>query len=539
MELRPYQRESVEAIEGEWGAGRSRTLLVLPTGCGKTIVMAEVARRECERGGRTLLLAHRGELLQQAADKIGSYAGLLCGVEKAQEQAGFLEPVVVGSVQSMCRDSRLARYAPGDFSLVMVDEAHHSVSRSYRDVLDHFGARVLGVTATPDRADRRGLAGVYDSIAYEYNMASAVRDGFLSPITCMQLPVEIDMRDVRTVSGDYAAGDVGDAIEPMFERIVEAMVGAGCRQRRTVVFLPLVATAKKFAEACRAAGFRAAEVDGASEDRAEVLADYAAGKYDVLCNAMLLTEGWDCPAVDCVVPLRATKSRSLFQQMVGRGSRLSPETGKTDLLLLDFLWQTSEHSLCRPASLLGADPDVAEAMDRTLAGGGQMDLFEAEERAEADVVAAREAALASTLREQRARKARVVDPLQYALSIGAAALADYSPSFGWESGPVSEKQRKALEKAGIDVEAVWCAGLASELLDRLRLRRDMGLATPRQIRLLEARGFAHVGQWGFDDAQRMIGRIAENRWRTPADVDPATYRPGGEETRWAEATTAW
>lgn len=525
-ELRPYQNTAVESIENEWGADHARTLLVMATGTGKTIVMAEVAKRETERGGRTLLLAHREELLTQAAEKFTAYSGLLCDLEKAENHAGFLAPIVVGSVQSMCRKSRLDRYDPNDFSLVMVDEAHHSVSGTYQAVLEHFSdARVLGVTATPDRSDRKGLAETFDSIAFEYGMLDAVRDGYLVPIVARQMPVEIDMHGVRMQSGDYAASDVGDRLEPMLPAIARAMIDAGCKDRKSVAFLPLIDTAKKFKAACESVGLRAAEVNGQSEDRAEILADFDAGKYDVLCNAMLLTEGWDCPSVDCIVPLRATKSRALFQQIVGRGTRLCPETGKQNLLLLDFLWMTDRHNLCKPASLVSSSEEIELKIEDYLAAGYEMDLVEAEVHARKDVIAEREASLARELAAQRKRKARTVDPLQYAMSIEAVDLATYEPQFDWEKQEPTERQLQTLEKAGIDPSGIWCRGIAALIFDKLNARSKANLATPRQIRKLEQYGFMHVGRWTFEEAHSMMGRISLNGWRIPFDIQPQTYLP--------------
>ena len=271
-------------------------------------------------------------------------------------------------------------------------------------------------------------------------------------------------------------------------------------------------------------GLNAAEVNGNSEDRSEVLADFEAGRYDVLCNSMLLTEGWDCPAVDCIVILRPTKVRSLYQQMVGRGMRLSP--GKDHLLLLDFLWMTARHDLCRPSALVSKDAAIAQKMDERLRkDDGVYDLIESEEEAERDVLAEREAALARELAEMRNRKRKLVDPLQYALSIAAEDLTSYVPTFAWEMAPPSEKQIAFLEKRGIFADSVRNAGLASLLIDRLKRRQDEGLATPKQIRCLERYGFRQVGTWQFDDASALISRLANNSWRLPYGMNAAAYRP--------------
>ena len=526
MEHRPYQIESIQAVEAEWNEGRKRTLLVLPTGCGKTIVFCKIAERAVAKGGRVLVLAHRGELLDQAADKLRKSTGLMCAVEKAEESClGSWFRVVVGSVQTLMRPQRLEQFPAGYFSEIIVDEAHHCLSDSYQYVLSHFeSANVLGVTATAERSDMRNLGQYFDSLAYEYTLPKAIRDGYLCPIKALTVPLKLDISQVGVAAGDYKATELGTALEPYLEQIAYQMQNY-CRGRRTVVFLPLIATSQKFRDILEAHGFRAAEVNGNSEDRAEILRDFQAGRYDVLCNSMLLTEGWDCPGVDCIIVLRPTKSRSLYCQMVGRGTRLAPN--KEYLLLLDFLWHVERHELCRPASLICESADVARKMTENLeaAAGCPEDLEAAEQKASQDVIAEREEALAKQLREMRRRKQRLVDPLQFEMSIQAEDLSGYVPAFGWESAPASEGQAKALEKWGILPDAIDSAGKASLLLDRLAKRRDAGLTTPKQIRFLEGRGFQHVGTWTFESAKRLIDRIAANNWRTPPGVVPGEYRP--------------
>lgn len=240
---------------------------------------------------------------------------------------------------------------------------------------------------------------------------------------------------------------------------------------------------------------------------------------------MLLTEGWDCPSVDCIIVLRPTKVRSLYSQMVGRGTRLSP--GKTELLLLDFLWHTERHELCHPASLICENEEVAKKMTENLEkmAGCPVDIEEAEEQASSDVIAQREEALATVLAEMKRRKKKLVDPLQFEMSIQADDLSNYVPSFGWEMSPASNKQIKALEKFGIFPDEIDNAGKASLLLDRLNKRKNAGLSTPKQIRFLEGRGFQHVGTWSFEAARNMIDRIAGNGWRMPKGVIPQEYKP--------------
>lgn len=525
MELRPYQNEAKAAVFEQWEQGVQRTLLVLPTGCGKTIVFAKISEECVANGKRVLILAHRGELLQQAADKIHKACNLGCAVEKAEETSlNSWYRITVGSVQTLMRESRLARFKPDHFDTIIIDEAHHAISDSYRRILEHFsGAKVLGVTATPDRGDMKNLGQVFDSLAYEYTLPRAIREGYLCPIKALTIPLTLDLSGVATQAGDYKASDLDTALDPYLYQIADEMLKT-CADRKTVVFLPLVKTSQKFRDILNSRGFRAAEVNGNSDDRAEVLRDFEAGKYNVLCNSMLLTEGWDCPSVDCVIVLRPTKVRGLYCQMVGRGTRLSE--GKKDLLLLDFLWHTQRHELCRPAHLIAENEEVAQKMTENLAAAGcATDITEAEEQAETDVVAQREEALAKQLFEMKKRRRALVDPLQFEMSIQAQDLSGYVPSFGWEMSPPSQKQLDALEKYGIYPNEIDNAGKAAMLLNRLHKRRDEGLSTPKQIRLLENKGFLHVGEWTFAQASNMITRIAANNWQVPRGVVPAEYTP--------------
>ena len=447
MELRPYQAEAKAAVFEQWDKGTLKTLLVLPTGCGKTIVFAKVAEDCVRQGYRVLILAHRGELLEQAADKIKKSTNLGCATEKAEQTClGSWFRITVGSVQSMQREKRLSQFSENYFNVIIIDEAHHCISDGYQKVLQHFpSAKVLGVTATPDRGDMRNLGEFFESLAYEYTLPKAIREGYLSPIKAMTIPLQLDLSGVSIQSGDFKAGDIATALDPYLHQIADEMMKY-CRDRKTIVFLPLVKTSQKFKEILNEKGFKAAEVNGESKDRAEVLEAFDKGEYNVLCNSMLLTEGWDCPSVDCVIVLRPTKVRSLYSQMVGRGTRLCE--GKSHLLLLDFLWHTERHELCHPADLICEKKEVARKMTENLEGtaGCPMDLEAAERKASEDVIAEREESLAKQLQEMRTRKKKLVDPLQFEMSIQAEDLSGYVPAFGWEMAPPSDKQKQELEK---------------------------------------------------------------------------------------------
>jgi len=528
LEVRPYQQAARVAIHAEWAAGNRKTLLVLPTGTGKTVVFAKVIEDVVREGGRALILAHRGELLDQAAERLYHATGLMAAVEKAEDTSmGRLERVVVGSVQTMMRDKRLAQFNPAAFDCIVVDEAHHVLADSYQAVLSHFpDARVLGVTATADRGDKRNLGLYFDSLAYEYTLPAAIKDGWLCRIEAQTIPLQLDISKVGVSQGDYKVAELGTALDPYLDAIADEMVAAGCLSRKVLVFLPLIRTSQKFAEILASRGFAVAEVNGDSYDRADTLARFASNEVRALCNSMLLTEGYDCPDIDCIVVLRPTKVRSLYSQMVGRGTRIAPD--KDALLVLDFLWHTERHELVHPAHLVCDSEEVAAQMTKNLESAGcPVDIEVAEVQATDDVVRAREEALAKTLEEMRKKKAKLVDPIQYAMSIAAEDLSGYVPTFPWEMMPASDTQIKLLEKKGIAADSVGNAGLASLLIDRLAMRQAAGLATPKQIRFLEGKGFKQVGTWSSAEASNMVSRIEAAGWIVPRGIKPAEYVPEG------------
>ena len=245
--LRPYQQAARDSIHAQWEQGRLRTLLVLPTGTGKTIVFASVAADQVRAGDRVLILAHRGELLEQAADKLQRSTGLVSAVEKAESTClNSWFRVVVGSVQTLQRSARLERFPRDYFGTIIIDEAHHAITDGYRRILDYFeSAKVLGVTATPDRGDMRNLGEVFDSLAYEYKLTDAIKEGYLCKIMAQTIPLQLDISGVALSGGDYAVGELGTALDPYLEQIAAEMAQR-CKGRKTVVFLPLIKTSQKF-----------------------------------------------------------------------------------------------------------------------------------------------------------------------------------------------------------------------------------------------------------------------------------------------------
>jgi superfamily II DNA or RNA helicase len=249
FQLRPYQAEAKQAILAAWDEGYRKTLLVLPTGCGKTVVFSSVTENQVNKGHRVLIMAHRGELLDQAADKLKEASGLDSVLEKADSTSlGSFLPVTVGSVQSLAQEKRLARFPDNYFQDIIVDEAHHCLSDSYQSVLDHFPeANILGVTATPDRGDMKNLGEFFDSKAYEYSMTEAIREGYLCPIKAQMIPLELDINE----ASEFRAATLPQVRSAVhwnrtFDQIAQEMK-TYCKGRKTVVFLPLIATARSSA----------------------------------------------------------------------------------------------------------------------------------------------------------------------------------------------------------------------------------------------------------------------------------------------------
>ena len=290
--VRPYQSEAIRKVELNWNpdVGIKKQLVVAATGTGKTPLMAILAKREVERGGRVLALAHTDELIDQLRDKIQAFAKIGAAKEKAECYASRREMIVVGSVQTMSGDMRLSSWKPNHFTLVMVDEAHRTLAASYLKVLDKFcsgGARVVGVTATADRGDKRELGDFYEKIAFEYNLRHAVRDGWLIRPIVETMPLEIDLNGVHTKGRDLDQTEVGARLTPFLGRIA-AQVKAKAPTGTFMFFLPSVDTSRLMAEALNAVGIAADWVSGDRPERRDIVKAFKAGRTRALCNMAVL-----------------------------------------------------------------------------------------------------------------------------------------------------------------------------------------------------------------------------------------------------------
>ena len=541
MILRPYQSAASDAIFKEWQDNDS-TLVVMPTGGGKTVLFADVIRRVFPR--RALVIAHREELIFQARDKIQRVTGLSADVEMGEYRSdGGLfgsARVVVSTIQTQCSGGdgggRMSKFDPSQFGLLIIDEAHHATSPSYRRVIDYYrtnpALKVLGVTATPDRADEEALGQVFQSVAFDYEVLDAIHDGWLVPIEQQMVHVEgLDYSDVRTTAGDLNGGDLAAVMEA--ERNLQPMASASLAiigQRRALVFTSSVKAAEMTAEIFnRHRPEMAAWVCGKTdrEERRRVLADFAAGKVQVVCNCGVLTEGFDDPGVEVVIMGRPTKSRSLYSQMVGRSTRPLPgvvdgpdtpearraaiaASAKPSCLVVDFVGNAGRHKLITSADILGgkvSEEALERAVKRVSAAGGPVNMTEALDEAEAE------------LREQRrlaeaARRANLVAKARFTTqSVDPFDVLHLDPvkPRGWDAGrQLTEKQRSLLMRQGINPDGISFAE-GRQLISEIFRRWDGKLCSFKQAKVL--RKYGYDSEVSFAEASATIDALARNGWR--------------------------
>jgi len=504
MELRDYQERAVSNAMEAMRLGGS-TLVVMATGLGKTIVFAEIIRRYMMTGTgrRALVLAHRAELIHQAAQKIGMVAG--CDVEiemgelRARESTLYRAPVIVSSVQTQTAgrngSMRMHKFNPKQFGIVIIDEAHHAVGDSYRKTLEHFkqgGCRVLGVTATPDRADEAALGSVFDSTAFEFGIREGIEAGWLVPIRQRLVSVtSLDYSSCRTTAGDLNGADLDSVMQ--YEENLHGMVYPTLEiavDRRGIIFASSVAHAERITEIINrhkpsSAVFVCAATP--TDERRSLFAGFAEGRYQWLVNVGVATEGWDDAALDrkgvqIIAMMRPTKSRALYCQMIGRGTRPLPRTvdgiaeasmrreaiagsAKDGVTVLDFCGNAGRHRLVHVAdALAGKDPDehagrIANEIVERGAHAAELDVLQILNRAEVQAVKEREASTRKGLVVKAGYKSQLIDPFQ---------LIDLAPhrEAAWAKGvPASEKQLTVLRRLKVDIPDLLTRREASRLID--------------------------------------------------------------------------
>lgn len=505
-----------------------------------------------------MVLAHRQELVWQACDKIRQVTGMVVEVEMGEHKSNangdlFRRPsVIVSSVQTHITGGdgggRMGKFDPMEFGLLVIDEAHHAVSPSYRKIIDYYrtnpNLKILGVTATPDRADEEALGQVFQSVAFDYEILDAIRDGWLVPIEQQVVAVEdLDFSAVRTTAGDLNGADLAAVMEQ--EKVLQGVAGPTIDilgDKRALVFTSSVQHAKTLAEIFnRHKMGMATWVSGKTdkEERRTILKDFQRGKFQIVCNCNVLTEGFDDPGVEAVIMARPTKSRSLYAQMVGRSTRPLPgvvdgpvtpmgrryaiyTSAKPTCRVIDFAGNAGKHKLMTTADILGgnvSDEAIETAMMNARRTGKPVRMDTELDEEERRIQEERKKA-------EIARKARLVAKVSYKSNVvDPFNILDVRPikTRGWDEGKqLSEKQRGMLKRNGIDPDKLPYAQ-AKQLLNELGRRIDEGLCSYGQAKVLKKHGVDPTNI-KFEHASLIIDAIAQNGWHRP-DVLPSEPRP--------------
>ncbi len=542
--LRDYQVKAKAAVQAGW-AQYSRQLLDMATGTGKSSIAAVLAADEWAQGGRTLVLENRDALVRQTAKRIAAETGLETDIEMAGLHASPFASVVVASVPTLCRDSRLTGFSHDHFQLVICDEAQHSLSKSFNKVCSYFhygtdsltegwvkpedgeykvGARILGVTATPSLTGNRHLGELYQHVAFTYQFAQAVADGWLvEPVAIME-PISVNLkglRATRTAHGsDYNPTEVAERLIPIIEALAE-QISRLAADRKTMAFMPSVNTAKMLADALNRHGLRSVFVSGECLDRDEKTEFFVNhGPGIALITSAMYTEGFDVPDVDCIFP-GITKSRGYFIQKLGRATRALTgllngletagerraaiaASAKSKFLIIDPFCRLDDIDICDVYDLYADRPEVKEKMKAL----GPPSLESAKE-AERDFVKS----LEKEARKSARKAAKTINPIAFGLSIGETAWANYVPQTTADACPPSDRQIAFMQRNHIEHDQIKFAGLADKIIRRYMARINQNLASAHQLTLLRQLGLPeeHTATLSKDEASRVIGKILAER----------------------------
>lgn len=535
MTIRPYQSAALDACDDAWNELTQALLIVLPTGTGKTVIFCELLRRVAPKRG--LVVTHKKDLVVQTSKRIREWCDEPVGIEMADQRdisrprndsldlfdgsTGDRPRLCVASVQSLT-EARLGEIPRDLFDFVILDEAHHATARTWIDVVNHFAsARVLGVTATPDRADGKALGKIFQSVAYEYRMEDAIDDGWLVAPVLYLVRCSLDLDSVkRKKGGDFDEGDLANKM--MDQRIMQEICDplmAERKDRPAILFVAGVAQAHAYAAYMNSVAGRddwAMAVDASTPMKARepIYAGLASGRHACLVNVGILTEGWDCPAVSLVGLGRPTASRPLYAQMIGRGTRPHPASGKKDLMVLDYRWMSERHDIVTLVDIFQGDLSdavVKKAKDK------------AEDSAEcwdddSEPIDVRDL-LATSLHDfQQERLA-----LRYTLIRKDPFAAVGIDLASYQDGVIKEfltpAQRDWLVRKGVkeaDV-AKLSKKHASTIIANLQARANDGLCTPKQARILARSGIDPMNV-SFEHAGALIDMIAKRDWKPLPDA---------------------
>jgi superfamily II DNA or RNA helicase len=547
MQDRDYQTRSIDAVFNQWNEHDS-TIVCMPTGTGKTHVFARVIAEAERRGihGRAMVVAHREELIWQAAKKIKQITGIRPSIEMAEYRSDhelIESPVVIASVQSLIagrNGGRVKKFSPDEFGILIIDEFHHAVASSYRRVIDHFcKSKRLGVTATPDRADEEALGQVCDSVAFDYGISDAIEDGWLAPVRQTIVEVDgLDLSDVRTTAGDLNGADLARVME--YEQNLHEVASPSiqiCGNRKTLVFAASVAQAERLCEILNRHSSECAQFvcgETPKEIRRQMFADYSAGRFQYLVNCNVATEGFDEPGIQCVVMARPTKSRSLYAQMAGRSTRPLPglvdglldadarkfaiaQSAKPFCEIIDFVGNSGRHKLVTAADILGGkfSEHAVELAAEKLRDGKAHDVLDALKISEQEIHEQREREKA----EESARRANLKVGAKYATrTTNPFDVFGIEPhrERAWDTGKQpTEKMIALLEKQGIETHGMNFSQ-ARQLITEITKRWDNNQPTFKMSRLL--------GRYGLpidvsrDQAKAWIDQISANNWKLPESL---------------------
>jgi len=562
MNLRPYQIDAVDATLAAWDENQA-VLGVAATGLGKTILTASII---AAHPGRTMLVAHREELIFQAVDKIRQATGIEAEIEMADLRAlesSFVPKArgVVSTIQTQVagrNGGRMTRFRPADFDLLVIDEAHHATASTYRRVIEHYRTnptlRVLGVTATPDRADEQALGQIFDAVAFDYDLRFGIDDGWLVPIVQRSVHVDgLDLSAVRTTAGDLNGADLARVME--YERnlheVAAPTIDLTADGRKTLIFASSLAHAERLCEILnRHKQHSARWVHGKTpkDERRQLFADYAARKFQYLVNVGVATEGFDDPGIEAVVMARPTKRRALYTQMVGRGTRPLPgvvddpdhfgsatlrreaiaASPKTAVEVLDFVGNSGRPRLINTTDILAGNysDEIVERARQNIERDGPQDTRRALTEAEKQVREERE----RDRQVEAARRAAIVAKATFTTSTGDPfAVFGLQPwrERGWHKGRMpTPKMRDMLDRAGIDTAHLTFTQ-ASQLIEEIKARWDSGKCSYKQARLLAARG--KPTDVSREQARLWIDEIATREgWkRKPQASQPAATTAAG------------
>lgn len=536
IQLRPYQNEAISAFRKAIQEGVRRSMIVLPTGCGKTVTGLALAK---QMKARTLWLAHREELISQPLKALRVvWPEVKAGVVKA-ERNEWARDFVFASVQTAWRPNRLERL--NGFDLVVVDESHHSAAKSYKLVLDHVGCfaaggpPLLGLTATPERSDILKLDDVFEKIVYQFQLRTAVEMGYLVDVEMAQRPINVDLDQIGVRGGDFKEGELDMALlEAGIVGEVCSAVNELAKDKRAIIFTVSVRQAKQICERLKADGHKAGWVCGETptEQRRQLLAKLGRGEVTHVANCAVLTEGFNDPRIDCIIMARPTKSKTLYIQSVGRGLRIAP--GKDRCLIIDMVGATKRHNLVQAPVIFGIDGELDDTADgRSPDPDEQIRLSHQHSllisqiggvapiaRSRLRWVPAREGVYALNCgeggnvlmtnaekddwlvevvgrKDSDGREPLTMEPVGLELAQGIAedyvrrASAVYltSRSARWRDAPATQKQLEALKKWKVPVHSRITKGEASDLMTRATAgnwRNDP--ATEKQMRALRYRG---------------------------------------------------